>query len=395
MAEYRRSDDRLPTVKSRSRSMVPLLFFGMLLVLGGAVALIQPQLLPRVSQALLGSGTGGVSKETPDATFTGLYTHFGMDPLGASVVRSDKVRTALSILQQEPCDKHAIYQASVALENNNAIRAAAQMLKGYARLCPDADGEIYHAAELYYLLGDYDAAIAQANLLARLQPDNANLFYLRARALQGAKRYQEALDDYATTLRVSPDLKRVTAEAFMRMSASYEALGRACEAMMPIQMYMALDPATRTTPALRGTVADLTKKGSCADTFARGETVIPRPAGGVIRARAAVDGIEGNFIVDTGASFVTLSPAFAEKVNVTSLRAGALALGTANGVVTTHLATANSIRLGAVSASTVPLVVLDKPIANGVDGLLGMSFLSRFDVIMTTGQVQIRARPAD
>jgi predicted aspartyl protease len=65
---------------------------------------------------------------------------------------------------------------------------------------------------------------------------------------------------------------------------------------------------------------------------------------------------------------------------------------TANGVVTSTLSTAASIRLGNVSASTVPLVVLDKPLGNGVDGLLGMSFLSRFDIAVTARQMRLSAK---
>jgi clan AA aspartic protease (TIGR02281 family) len=100
----------------------------------------------------------------------------------------------------------------------------------------------------------------------------------------------------------------------------------------------------------------------------------------VITTTAEVNGIKGRFIVDTGASFVSLTPDFAKKVKVTPVRAGPLAMRTANGMVTTTLAAAASIRLGGVSASTVPLVVIDKPLGNGIDGLLGMPFLSRFEI---------------
>lgn len=384
MAEYRRSDHRLPTVRSRGPGMAPLLFLGLLLMLGIVAVVTQPNLLQTVS--------GTAETDAPDTIFARLYERYGVAPLSVSTVRNDQVHAALTALQSEPCDKHDIYRASLSLEHANALRDAARVLKGYAVACPDVDGELYHSAELFYLVGDYDAAIAQANLLARLQPDDANLFYLRARAFQSAKRYQDALEDYATTIRLSTDLKRINSEVFMRMSASYAALGRNCEATIPVEMYMALDPDKHATPSLRGMLADLSKKGACATTFAKGEAIIPRPGAGVIMTAAEVNGIKGRFVVDTGASFVTLTPAFAEKIKVTPVRTGPLAIGTANGMVTTTLATATSIRLGSVSASTVPLVVIEKPLGNGIDGLLGMSFLSRFDIAMTAQQMVLRAK---
>jgi len=395
MAEYRRSDDRLPTVRSRGSGMVPLLFLGLLLVLGAGVVMTQPDLLRSVSRMITGPRSGTADANAPDTAFADLYKRYGISPLSASIVKNEQVHAALTALQSEPCDKHEIYMADLGLEHANALRDAALMLKGYAAVCPDADGELYHSAELFYLLGDYDAAIAQANSLARLQPDNSNLFYLRARAFQDAKRYQDALEDYATAIRVSADLKRVRAEVFMRMSASYAALGRNCEAMIPVETYIALDPDKRATPSLRGMLADLSKKGACAATFAQGEAIIPRSRAGVITATAEVNGIKGRFIVDTGASFVSLTPAFAAKVKVTPVRAGPLTMHTANGTVATTLATAASVRLAGISANTVPLVVIDKPLGNGIDGPLGMSFLSRFDITVTARELRLSAKSGE
>jgi aspartyl protease family protein len=67
-------------------------------------------------------------------------------------------------------------------------------------------------------------------------------------------------------------------------------------------------------------------------------------------------------------------------------------LQTANGAVSSPLATAISIRLGGVSANTVPLVVVEKLGPDGTDGLLGMSFLSRFDITITDKQIRLTAK---
>jgi clan AA aspartic protease (TIGR02281 family) len=392
VADYRLSNDNLLKKRPYGRGVAPLMFLGLLILLGIAVVILQPDLAARLSRMLTGTNPHVNPSDQADTEFANIYTRYGMKPLGSSNVSNEKVHAGLAILRNEPCDRHGVFQVSQGLESAGNMRDAASFLQGFGKACPDANGEIYHSAELYYLIGNYDAAIEQANLVARLQPDSVNVFYLRARAFQGAKHYEAALEDYATSLRLAPDPKRITAEAFMRMAASYEALNRYCEAMMPIQIYMALGGEARSTPALRDSLAELSRKGACAETFARGDTIIPRPPSGVISAKAMVNGVEGTFIIDTGASFVTLSRAFALKVKVTPIGTNPVNLQTANGAVSSLLATATSIQLGAVSANVVPLVVVEKTGPDGIDGLLGMSFLSRFDIAITDKHIQLKAK---
>ena len=55
----------------------------------------------------------------------------------------------------------------------------------------------------------------------------------------------------------------------------------------------------------------------------------------------------------------------------------------------------SSARLGKLTAANVPIVVQktdDSSYGAGLDGLLGMSFLSRFEVQMTDGFIEVRTR---
>ncbi len=371
---------------------VPLLFIGLLFFGAAAAAFVQPELTARFARFLTLAKSQLAGEDSPDFEFSTLYARYGINPLGAALVSNSKVHGPLAALHKEPCDKRAVFQLTVALEQAGAMRDAAVVLSGFGSKCPNGEGETNRAAELYYVLGDYKAAIEQANALARIRPDAPNVFYLRARALQGAKRYQDALEDYASFFYLASDLKQVVAEVFTRMSAAYEALGRHCEAIMPIELYMSVDSGRRTTPALLKTVGELGKKGECGAAYANGRATIPRTSSGVIVAKATVNGVEGNFVIDTGASLVTVSRVFAARAKTSVVKTGGVDLQTANGTVTATLGTAESIRLGALSASTVPLVVVEKPVGDGIDGLLGMSFLSRFEIVLSNQELQIKAR---
>jgi len=68
---------------------------------------------------------------------------------------------------------------------------------------------------------------------------------------------------------------------------------------------------------------------------------------------------------------------------------------TANGSAKARLSKADKVTLDKLEAANVPVAVQktdDKSYGNGVDGLLGMSFLSRFEVQMAAGAIEVRTR---
>ena len=137
----------------------------------------------------------GGSNEVADQEFTALYQRYGSPALSAGAVVEKKIREPLEQLRREACDKRAIYRLSVALEETQNTRGAATMLKGFGEKCPEASGETYRAAELFLILGDYVESLKQIEQVVKLRPDSPTSLYLRARALQGAKRFEEAIID--------------------------------------------------------------------------------------------------------------------------------------------------------------------------------------------------------
>jgi clan AA aspartic protease (TIGR02281 family) len=321
-----------------------------------------------------------------------LYQKYGMTPLGASTAGDTKVNSLLARLQNEPCNKQDIFQASIALEDLRATRQAAEMLKGFAGFCPDGSGESYRASELYYSLGDYEMAVKLSSDLIDQQPDAQNPYIIRARSEQALKRYAAAIEDYATLIRLLPDAKSIMSEVFTRMSDSYEKLGRPCEAIGPLQTYIALDSDKRATPPLLKRIAALAAKGNCAQAYAKGVARIPRRSNGVSTAKVEINGVEGTFIVDTGASFVTLTRGFAGKAKPRMLTTEAVEMQTANGATSATLATVETVKLAGLYASSVPAIIASKSLGDGVDGLLGMSFLSRFTVVIGDREIQLKAK---
>jgi aspartyl protease family protein len=93
-----------------------------------------------------------------------------------------------------------------------------------------------------------------------------------------------------------------------------------------------------------------------------------------------VNGVDGMFVLDTGASFIVLTADFATRAKVDVARQS-VPVDTANGRAESTLGRAASVRVGRrVEADDVPILIQNRSLGRDVDGLLGMSFLSRFDL---------------
>ncbi|MGC3871865.1 retropepsin-like aspartic protease family protein [Halomonas sp. GXIMD04776] len=107
-----------------------------------------------------------------------------------------------------------------------------------------------------------------------------------------------------------------------------------------------------------------------------GPITLERNASGHFVATGSIDGQPVEFLLDTGASLVSVPTALAEQLG---LRRGAVAeFNTANGRVRGHLTTIDEITLGGLSAQDVRGSI--NPGLVGDTALLGMSFLKRFDI---------------
>ncbi len=127
-------------------------------------------------------------------------------------------------------------------------------------------------------------------------------------------------------------------------------------------------------------------RGHARINFPRGSTIIP--------ARVLVNGTAaGNFIVDTGASTVSMSTRFARQLGLDLGGARPIKVMTASGPEQALLTRVARIELAGAVAEEVDVVVMADPGGPGADGLLGLSFLSRFHMSLDAhaGLLELRA----
>ena len=312
-----------------------------------------------------------------------------------SVAGHDPVRRHLAELNREPCDQRAIADLGKALDDAGYRREAANAHIKFSQTCGGQAASLRAAVNILLKLSDYAHAVTVATDLIALEPYNDNGFFLRAVAHDRAGSYQKAIDDYVTAIELFGNKDRIASVSYMGIARSYEKQGRFCDAVVPLQSWISLNPARNDTSQVRAIIDDYMKKGKCSLPTGSEETFpVPRQRGSVTLP-VAINGKRGVFVLDTGATFVALKRAFAQKASVAVDEGSAVRLHTANGITDGKLGRAATIQLRSLRAKDVPIVVEDDAKAtfgDGVDGLLGMSFLSRFKVTIDTQVVKISNR---
>lgn len=120
---------------------------------------------------------------------------------------------------------------------------------------------------------------------------------------------------------------------------------------------------------------ELPELGLSRQSVSGGETRVPMKPDGHFWVHATINGVAGDFLVDTGATLTAISPRLA---NAAAVRAQPLrqniAMRTANGTVAAELGTVDELRFGSVVARQLDVVV-----APGLEdqNVIGMNLLSR------------------
>jgi tetratricopeptide (TPR) repeat protein len=200
--------------------------------------------------------------------FAGTYRRLGISALPPRLFAQAPVSKSVTRLSQEACDRQAIGSLANALAANGEQRLAASALMGFSLSCQGSENEQAAAGQLFLQLGDAEKALAVANALTSAKPEIANFHYFRGKALAAAGHGAEAVNEYKSTIDLSPSPRQVGEWVFLELADLYAALNRPCDAARTIMAWVAIDPTTRNTP----------RAHKLAETYAaRGCGAAPKP----------------------------------------------------------------------------------------------------------------------
>ncbi len=108
------------------------------------------------------------------------------------------------------------------------------------------------------------------------------------------------------------------------------------------------------------------------------------------RIKGLINGMAVYFMVDTGATFVSMSHQEAERLGIDYRGGAPITMSTANGIAKAYLITLNSVSVGNIVVNNVQAVVHAGDFA--LELLLGNSYLSKVDLKIDQGVLVLREK---
>jgi clan AA aspartic protease (TIGR02281 family) len=315
--------------------------------------------------------------------------------LPRNVAETSSVRAPLEELDRETCDRQAAANLGMALRRSGYRREGAKGLVAFSESCKGDAPSLRVAVNIYLDISDYKEMARVAGELIKLEPLQDNGYFLRAVAHERGGDHKRAIDDYSTALELFANKTTISNASYMGLARSHEKLGNPCDAALAIEAWVAANPTRNDTSQARTMIADYTSKGKCGSGEKMDDTFPIQRRGNVVLMDATINGVKGRFVFDTGATYVSVKRSFATKAKIEIDEDSVVKLSTANGITEGKRGRAKTVQLKTVRSSDVPLVVQNDQkgtYGDDVDGLLGMSFLSRFNVTINRDTVRITSR---
>jgi clan AA aspartic protease (TIGR02281 family) len=335
----------------------------------------------------------------PKSNYNEVYSQLGISPL-LTLERNPEFQVLLEQLGREPCYRGAITGLADAMLDAGYPRETDKSLSAFAKRCGASDEISVRRYSALYQASDFSTALQVANELVQSDPADAQVRYWRGNAHEKLKHFTEALADYINAVQLLGNPSSVEGTNFYDISRMYAALGRYCDAITPLETYASMDPAERRTTQITKLIAEYADKGKCDTRFATGSTRIGRLAlsgtAGVNTLNVAVNDVPGNFLLDTGATYVAVTSEFAGKAKLKCGTGTELQMKTVAGVASANLCYADTVKVGKAEAQGVPVAIIRgtrDPFGNKLDGLLGMSFLARYKVTVSQNAIELIAIP--
>ena len=296
---------------------------------------------------------------------------------------SQKIRKLSRQLEAEPCDRVKIIKLGDLMFKAGDYRGVIKRADNFITQCGEYPRLRWITYEAHKSLSEYKQAVSDASLLIKDDPDDKDFWWWRAIAYEQLGKLNEAAADYRQSIAVQPRISNIP----FNLSTVLEKLNKPCEAIFPVEQYLYYHPQDRKDPSVQRRLDRLRDAGKCGELTTKGKVEIPLVQGAsAFSTMASINSTEGNFLLDTGSTYVVLTREFAQKAGVSTKDSPKILVQTLDGIKTVKLTSADEISLknlkSKLTSKLVPVAVVENDLGEGVDGLLGLSFLSRLKIVI-------------
>lgn len=278
-------------------------------------------------------------------------------------------------LKKEPCNRTQMMELSKLLFSVQDWRGTIQASEDFIARC----GKFTQLRSLTYSahirLSEFDLALKDAAELIESAPRNAGYWVWSGLAHEALGDFDKAVADFQQAFGLQPDQLQVANQ----LASAYERQLKPCDALLVLLQHLQAKPSSEGDGQLQERMAALATAGQC-DVGGKGRAVVSVSRNGAMWVEPLVNGnVRGRFLVDTGATSVAITQEFADKLGLDLRKARTVPIQTANGLTTARQTKVESIDLQGARATDVEVTV-SSTLPEGMDGLLGLSFLARFEM---------------
>jgi clan AA aspartic protease (TIGR02281 family) len=291
-------------------------------------------------------------------------------------------------MQQEPCDRRAILELAEAEFQAGDHRGVLFHAEVFFKKCGDYPRLRWLTYEAHKQVSEWKQAGEEATKLIASAPHDADFRGWRGLVHEQTGDLEHAAEDYRQALLLRPQLRDLP----INLANVYEKQGKPCEAILPLAQLVFYAGEVQGVAAIRSRILGLESRPECSWSLGEGQAVLKRPPGAnTFLTRVSVNGTDvGTFVVDTGATEVVLSRQMAEKLHLDLNGAPVFLAETANGVSTCTGVVLDQVAVQGLRANHVAAAITDG--LGSVDGLLGMSFLTRFELWQDGASLKLSTR---
>ncbi len=297
-------------------------------------------------------------------------------------------------LTLEPCDSQIHRKVIKYLRKADQSRALADLTWKWSAECKldksKVSSYLLEATTNYRSIGETGKAKLAAERLVERLPQSGQARMQLAANLMNLDQYEEAAEQYTWVFQlIRPS--SIAYSIYHQAINSLEQLGRGCEAI-DLYRLMLRQRNPGNSEDVEARIDILQNKFICGSSTSEPIRIATKN-GKVSFIKVSINGVEGEFVFDTGASITSVSLDFANKSGLKLNPKMKVKIQTANGSSYAFNSHSRKIQVENVDMGSGQIIVLQNRGSLGkYDGLLGMNIISRFDIEKTTNEWVLKSK---
>ena len=296
-----------------------------------------------------------------------------------------EIRDQRERLAKTPCDRETALELGDRLNQMRDYDGALALVEHFSQACGEWPRLLWVATYAHQQKSEWAQSAAINGKLIADDPTDPDFWWWRGEDRAQLKQDTLAEADFRQSMASRPDKFAAFKLASLLTKTA------PCEGAFALQ-YLSEKRPERVGQWASEKINELhLAAGGCADLAGKGRASLGRePSSPLVKVEATVGGQTGVFIVSEQIAYVTVARELAQKAGIQE-GSDEVSLYLGGDIVPARVAQVERVSLGPASARRVAVAVVDK-LPDGVDGMIGLSFLWRFTTDTSGNKLTLAAR---